>query len=190
MYLQRPVLTLRKLTDTYGTAAPMGDVAPIARLTTVSDGVPGTVATLKEMRRFAREAVRDPKQKIRTLALDIVSGLPPRSRVLEVKNLHQFVRDEIRYVRDPVGLELVSTPARTLETRQGDCDDKSTLLAALLESIGHPARYKAIGLNGGPFSHVYVETKLGESWVPLETIIDRPMGWYPRGITSRYILKV
>lgn len=194
LYLQRPTLTLRKLQDTYGTSAPVGDLpprgGPIARLTNVPEGTGGTVATLKAMRQYARDAVRDPKQKIRSLALDIVCTLPARSWGNEVGALHEFVRDEIRYVRDPVGVELVSTPARTLETRQGDCDDKSTLLASLLESIGHPARFKAVGLNGGPFSHVYVESKIGGSWVPLETIINRPMGWYPKGITSRYILKV
>lgn len=142
------------------------------------------------MRDMARAAIRDPAQKIRTLAMQLVANLPPRSYQREVYRLHQFVRDDIRYVRDPVGVELVSTPARTLDTRAGDCDDKSVLLAALLESLGHPTRFKAIALKGGPFSHVYVETKIGEAWVPLETIINRPMGWYPNGVTSHYILKV
>lgn len=191
LYLQYPALTLAKLERSFGTSAPVGDLqAPVARLATIPDGKAGMVATLKAMRQFARDAIRDPKQKIRSLALDIVASLPARSRIMEVKWLHEFVRDEIRYVRDPVDVELVSTPARTLEVRQGDCDDKSTLLAALLESVGHPARFKAVGLNGGPYSHVFVETKLGESWVPLETIINRPIGWYPQGITSSYILKV
>lgn len=162
----------------------------IARLGAIPEGKAGMVATLRAMRQYARDAIRDPAQKIRTLAMRLTAGLPSRSYQQEAAALHRFVRDEIRYVRDPVGVELVSTPARTLETGQGDCDDKSVLLAALLESLGHPARFVAIGLNGGPFSHVLVETKIGEAWVPLETIIDRPPGWYPRGITSRYLLKV
>lgn len=164
--------------------------APIARLGSIPEGKAGMIATLRAMRQFARDAVRDPAQKIRTLAIHLTHELPPRSYQREVKRLHEFVRDEIRYVRDPAGVELVSTPARTLEIRAGDCDDKSVLLAALLESLGHPAQFKVIGLNGGPFSHVFVETKIGHSWVPLETIINRPMGWYPNGITSHYILKV
>lgn len=161
-----------------------------AHVAVIPDGQAGTILTLKAMRQYARDAVRDPRQRVRRLALDLVASLPPRSWQMEVAALHEFVRDSIRYVKDPAGVELVATPDRTLETRAGDCDDKSTLLAALLESIGHPARFKAIGLNGGPFSHVYVETKIGESWVPLETIIPRPMGWFPQGITSRYLLKV
>ena len=186
LYIQRPFAAPHAaLGDTERKAG-----QPIARLTNIPNGKAGMVATLKAMRQLVRDAVRDPKQKIRALALDIVASLPARSWQHEVSRLHQFVRDEIRYVRDPVGVERVATPDRTLKDRQGDCDDKSVLLAALLESIGHPARFKAVGINGGPFSHVFVESKIGESWVPLETIINRPMGWFPAGVTSRYILKV
>jgi len=142
------------------------------------------------MRELAREAVRSPDQHIREVALSIVRGLQQKNWTGEVRALHEFVRDQIRYVRDPVGLELVATPEKVLEYRQGDCDDKSTLLAALLESLGHPARFVAVGIRGGPFSHVLVESKIGASWVPLETILDKPAGWYPPDVTSRYVLKV
>jgi len=180
----------------YLKSATLGDVQrivaqrPIATLVSIPDGKAGTIATLKIMRQFARDAIRSPSQQIRNLALDIVSILPARSFGREVARLHAYVRDQIRYVRDPVDLESVATPEKTLEIGQGDCDDKSTLLAALLESTGHPARFVAVGFGGAPFSHVYTESKIGESWVPLETIIPRPMGWYPPNATSRYILKV
>lgn len=160
----------------------------------VLEGLPpgkaGTVETLRRMRDLARAAVRDPSQRIREKALAIVAFLPSRQWAAEVRALHEFVRDRIRYVRDPVGLELVATPEKVLEYGQGDCDDKSTLLAAMLESLGHPSRFVAVGFNGGPFSHVYVETKIGARWVPLETIVPMPMGWKPPDSTSRYILKV
>lgn len=163
---------------------------PVATLASIPEGKAGTIATLKIMRQFARDAIRAPSQQIRELALNIIAALPARSFGREVARLHAYVRDEIRYVRDPVDLESVATPEKTLALKQGDCDDKSTLLAALLESTGHPARFVTVGFNGAPFSHVYVETKIGESWVSLETIIQRPMGWYPLNATSRYILKV
>ena len=162
----------------------------VATLAALPDGKAGTVETLKIMRRMARESVRSPRQEIRTLALSLIAVLPARKWSAEVEALHAYVRDEIRYVRDPVGIESVAVPEKTLQLRAGDCDDKSTLLAALLESIGHPARFVAVGFNGGHFSHVYVESKIGSEWVPLETIIYRPMGWSPPDATSRYILKV
>jgi hypothetical protein len=54
------------------------------------------------------------------------------------------------------------------------------LLAALLESIGHPCRFVAVGYSRrNEFEHVYVETKIGHTWTALETTMDVPMGWAP-----------
>jgi transglutaminase-like putative cysteine protease len=148
------------------------------------------------MRDFVHDAIKDPSQTVRGKALSLVAQLPPRKWFPEIYALHQFVRDDIRYIRDPDGYELVQSPDKTLELGQGDCDDKSTLLAALLKVTGHPARFVALGFNGDPLSHVLVETKVDSTgndqkdWMPLETIIPKPAGWYPPGVTSRYVLKV
>lgn len=161
-----------------------------AQLGAISNGFEGMRDTLRVMRDFARASVRSPDQVIRNKAEELTRDLPPRQWFAEIRALHEFVRDQIRYLRDPVGVERVATPEATLMTGQGDCDDKSTLLAALLESIGHPARFVAVGMDGGPFSHVLVETQAGNRWIPLETIINRPAGWFPENVTSAYRLKV
>lgn len=185
----------------------LGDVFTIqtptvARLEGIGNGAIGVRDTLAEMRNFVRESIRSPHQIVREKALSLVDSLPPRDWSGQITNLHAFVRDQIRYIADPVDLELVASPEKTLEYGQGDCDDKSTLLAALLESIGHPARFVAIGLNGQPFSHVLVETRINNTgndrrdWLPLETIVDGvPPGWWPSErdfgkVTSKYIMKV
>lgn len=154
-------------------------------------------ATLGVMRDFARASVANPEQVIRSKAESLTRGLPPRRWGAEIRALHEFVRDEIRYLRDPVNMERVATPEMTLQIGQGDCDDKATLLAALLDSIGHPVRYVALAFNGQGFSHVLVETKIGNTgndrrdWLPLETILDgKEAGWYPPGNPKRYVLKV
>lgn len=145
------------------------------------------------MREYVRESIRSPEQTIRNVATGIykANNIPPRKYMRELVALHAFVRDKIRYVRDPVGVEMVQTPERTLEVGTGDCDDKSTLLAALLESTGHPARFTVVAFNGNPFSHVLVESKVGSNrWIPAETIIPKPLGWFPSGVTDKYSLKV
>lgn len=156
------------------------------------EGRAGTIATLKHMREFVRKSLRDPSQRVRETALRIFreGGIPPRRWLPEIGALHAFVRDKIRYVRDPVDLELVQEPAATLDLGAGDCDDKSTLLGALLMATGHPARITAVAFNGGPFSHVLAEAKSGERWIPLETIIYKPMGWFPSGVTDKYSLEL
>lgn len=183
LYLKRPQTLGRLPTPAIGSVTR-------ATLSNIPEGRAGTLATLRIMRDLSRAAIRDPRQGIRSLALRIVGALPARQWAKEVGALHQFVRDEIRYVRDPVGIESVATPEKTLELGQGDCDDKSTLLAALLESVGHPARFLAIGFNGGPFSHVLVQTKIGPQWVSAETIVPVELGWHPKGVTSHYVMNV
>ncbi len=166
------------------------------QIKTLPGGKAGAVQTMKYMRDFANAAVVNPDQIIRGRALSLLGDLPPRKYVDEIKALHGFVRDNIRYVRDPDGVELVQSPEKTLEVGQGDCDDKATLLGALLKTVGAPARFVAVGFSGGPLSHVMVQARTRntgddrQDWMNLETIIPKPAGWFPSGVTSYYILKV
>jgi len=162
----------------------------VATLQGLPCGPAATAMTLRAMRKLARDAVRGSDQRIRELALRLVAALPERKWLQEIMACHAWVRDHIRYVRDPVGLELVQTPEKTLEYGAGDCDDKCTLLAALLTAIGHPVKFVALGFGGAPFSHVIVETRAGTRWIACETIQPRPTGWTPPDSTSRYELKV
>lgn len=188
-----PLGDLRNLPD----AAPVTTPKPPGQLASIPNGYDGMRATLQVMKDFARASVANPEQIVRTKAEQLVRNLPARQWFGEIRALQEFVRDEIRYLRDPVDMERVATPEMTLQIGQGDCDDKATLLAALLDSIGHPARFVALAFNGEGFSHVLVETKVRNTgndradWMPLETILpDKEMGWYPAGNPRRYILKV
>lgn len=113
----------------------------------------------------------------------------------------QFVRDTIAYVPDPRDVEMLQTPPQTLSIGTGDCDDKSILVACLLETIGFTTRFMAVGglgaewANGGddwcgspdstpPYSHVLAQVRMGgNSWLCLETIVAGAVpGWCPPGI--------
>jgi transglutaminase-like putative cysteine protease len=121
---------------------------------------------------------------VRHLALSLVADLPPKDYAAEVCALHAFVRDRIRYVRDIVGTETVQTPERTIINEAGDCDDKSTLLASLLEAIGVPTRFEAVGFTPGHWSHVLVQALLKNRWVSLETTVNVQPGWRPPGVVE------
>lgn len=148
----------------------------------VPSGPAGVAATLKAMVKLAREYKKD--SGVREVAARLVRDLPQYDRGGEVRALHAFVRDSIRYTNDIRGVETLQTPRVTLETGVGDCDDKSTLLAALLEAIGKKTRFVAVGMNARPLSHVLVEVRHGTKWVPLETIRPVEVGWQPPGVTS------
>ena len=138
------------------------------------------------MRDLVRQGARDPR--VRETAVAVVQ----RARVAghdfagELAAVFAFVRDRVRFTRDPVGVELLQGAPYTLTRGAGDCDDKATLLASLLESIGHPAelRFRAIGVRPGSpaFSHVYVVARLQGREIPLDpTYAGTPVGWqFPR----------
>lgn len=157
-----------------------------AQLRDIKDGNAGIWDTLKLMRDITKAGKTT--LTIRQLAASLVSNLRPKDYTGEAKKIHAFVRDNIRYVRDIRGVETVQIPQKTLEFGFGDCDDKSTLAAAMMESIGHKTRFVALGFKGRPFSHVYVETRMGEKWVGVETTEPVPFGWVPPGVTSRMVI--
>ena len=140
------------------------------------------------MRQLVRDAIRDPAQQIRETALNILRGVNTFSA--QAQAIQAWVQNSIEYRRDPVDVELVQTPQVTLQLKAGDCDDQAVLTAAFLQATGHPSQFIAVGLNGGPFSHVLAQTLIGTSWVAVETIEHRPLGWMPPGVTSYYIVKV
>lgn len=114
----------------------------------ISEGTEGVRETMALMRSIARTYRADPF--IIETARSLVSGVTPKDWLGEVREIFNFVRDHIRYVMDPNEIETLSTPDYLIANAQagGDCDDKSVLLATLLEAVGHPARYKAVGFEG------------------------------------------
>ena len=118
---------------------------------------------------------------IRSLALDIVRPVPGHKNFRgEAAALCEWVKRNIRYVRDVKDVETLQTPLKTLDIGQGDCDDQSTLLAALLESVGFHTRFMAIKTaTFGPFVHVVAQAQIGRDWVPLETTEPWEPGTFP-----------
>ncbi len=140
-----------------------------SRLLPLGDGAASVDAFLAAMRGWKA----DPAEltAVRDHALDLVAGAPAQNEVGEVRRVFEFVRDGVRYVRDVNGVDTLQTPTATLARMQGDCDDKTLLLAALLESVGYASRFAVSATNPlGPYNHVYLETwipRLGR-WVALE----------------------
>jgi len=156
----------------------------VGRLSKLPAGDAGVKVTLKKMARQARRASKNPK--IRELALKIVRG-PGRVFTCRVKDYHceserlyYWVKKNIRWTKDTDGVETLQTPERTLEWRAGDCDDLSTLLAALALSIGIPCQYRVVAADPGSpkrFSHVYVLMYTG-IWEPADpSATHEPFGW-------------
>ncbi len=154
----------------------------------IRPGAAGTRDTLKIMRRLVRDWRVHPR--LRQLAKRIVQTCPSKDARCEVRQIHAYVSNHIRYVRDVAGVETVATPELTLRDKSGDCDDQAVLVGALLNAIGRPVRFIAIGSEPGKFSHVYAETPIGPDWIAVETTMKGwPVGRKPRALI-RMVQKV
>lgn len=164
-------------------------VALHGRLESIPGGNAGAFATVSAMRGMVRRFRADPA--IRKTAMTVVFMTPERDQLAEVDALFSFVRDHIRYTRDVLNVETLATPDKTLALRSGDCDDQSTLLAALLESLGYKTRFVIAGYNGSKyFAHVYVQVQTREGWINLDPTEDHGVGWAPANPSKLWIERV
>jgi len=153
-----------------------------SRLVSLGEG-PQTVGRfIAELQGFKRSPGE--LAHVRALAMELVDDLPPNVEAQEIRRIFEHVRDAVRYTKDVRGVDTLQSPSVTLETRQGDCDDKALLLSALLESIGYATRFVvAATLPRGGYNHVYVEVlnpRTGR-WIPLESSISS----FPFGMALR-----
>jgi transglutaminase-like putative cysteine protease len=153
---------------------------------TIADGKRGILETVALMREIVRQYKTDPE--VRGIALSLVAQCREKDPVGEVTAIFLFVRDCIRYVGDVYDVETVHTPDQVLKIRQGDCDDKSVLLAALLESIGYETAFKVTGYNGPDYEHVYVFVRGYGLAAHLDPTEPEAAGWEaPNATVEMYV---
>lgn len=100
----------------------------------------GVDITVKKMMEMARGVYGARSAKIRALAINVINaaGVPDKDYFRMAEAIHNWVRDQVRYVKDPIGQETLSFPEETaFNTRAGDCLDENTRLLT-------PAGYVAI----------------------------------------------
>lgn len=151
----------------------------------IADGKKGNVQTIKVMKDVARQRAGHPI--IRQKALDILGScqIPSQDHLSEAICIGNYVKEHVRYVRDPDNIELLTDPLTMIDqisrgVSQGDCDDMSLLIATLLLSIGCQPYFRAVRYkeNSGHFNHIYVvvyehDFKKKRARVVLDAILKR-----------------
>lgn len=127
------------------------------------------------MRAFVSRQILDP------------AGVAPHDTLGAVRAIFAWVRDEVRFLLEHG--EQVLTPGRVLLWRLGDCDDRSGLVAAMLQSIRVPWRLKLLARQIGgrlrPY-HIWPQALVGGEWIDLETSDPRArFGEHPSTLTRR-----
>ncbi|HMG13331.1 MAG TPA: hypothetical protein VK571_09155 [Gemmatimonadaceae bacterium] len=91
-------------------------------------------AKLRFMRQNAHRAARRPN--VVEVASRIVRPFRPDDYRAQASELHRFVRDGIRYQRDPDRREQLADPRASIWRGFGDCDDKAADAMALSNAVG------------------------------------------------------
>lgn len=134
--------------------------------------------TLGAMQSLAIRGRADPS--IRKLARKIIEGVPNKDYSGEVAAVTQWIRDNIRYTRDPFQRETVQAAHVTLRDGHGDCDDMSILGASLLGSIGHNTQFKIVGKDKP--AHVFIEVNIpGRGWIISDPTVQKDYTKLPPG---------
>jgi Transglutaminase-like superfamily len=135
-------------------------------------GESGTKQTIAVMRKLVDQAVGD--QSFVRFAKDVVRGVLPYNDIGEASAVYEWVKQNIRYTKDPVTKETLYPPSELLKIRAGDCDDIVMLMGAMMIALGYPARLVTIAANAGDpneFSHVYLEAEVppgSAQWVAMD----------------------
>jgi len=155
--------------------------------------------TLHWMAKFIRQAQYDHRLR-EFVEREIAGDLFPHDYLSEYAAILNWVRSNVRYMRDPRTVEQVKTAAAALETRTGDCDDMSVLIGALVGLVGGQVRLVAGGLSdagrtpsGRPvLSHVWLEAydPTSKSWVVLDPVPGRKVHQMLGRMTNRLVMEV
>ena len=159
--------------------------------TPLLSGDAGTYQSLSAMRAAIETDRTSPF--VRNAAVQAIAGAPERNFLSEVTGILDYVRERVRYTRDPLDVEYVQTPDFMLRairrdgTVSGDCDDSAVLFAALAEAVGYETRFSVLGEAGENYAHVIVEVRDNAGrWIPVDpSQRGRGVGWRPTVGVSR-----
>lgn len=155
--------------------------------------LPSQSAALQTLGELTRRATVDPY--LRNTALKIIRNCAGRDDSCELDAIYYAVKhgdpdipalaNGIKYVADPRYADYFSSPVDTLKNAErgaaaGDCDDHSSLIAALAGGCGWKVGLRAWGPKGGNgFSHVYPVVAFPKR-ARLVHVNGQPMGAFDR----------
>lgn len=108
---------------------------------------------------------------VKTTANKIVTTACDSERVCYAKAIYYFVRDNFKYVSDPVDFEYVEKPQDFMLSGGGDCESGTLLMANLMEAVGIDA--ELVLIPGHAFLRIWMPEALNRyqmdgDWIYLD----------------------
>jgi transglutaminase-like putative cysteine protease len=155
---------------------------PRAHYLALPPGDAGIRLTIARMMDLAQSKEGAMNPQVRAWALAATASAPDRDDYAQAAAIFDAVHRGIRFRGEYD--ETIQSPLTTLQLQAGDCDDHAILLAALLRSIGIPARFETVATDASKeFSHVFTVAGVRQNgrvvrWLPLDTTVPQSYpGW-------------
>jgi hypothetical protein len=146
-----------------------------------------TQDTIRRLYELIDKAKTDPK--FQELVYSITKNLASKDYKGEISAILRWAKRNVRYTRDPYGVELVQDVWATLSRGRADCDDFDVLVGAMAEVMGAPVRLVTVSTRPDKEPvHTYPAAYVGGKWVALDaTVPGSYPGWEPRRITDKKV---
>jgi hypothetical protein len=127
---------------------------------------------------------------VKSVVEEIIGGLRGKGYMDEILAIRYWVTEHVRYVNDPLHVEVVKDPQRLIEEviargqASGDCDDISALIGCMCLILGRVVEFVVVGFGeAGHYTHVFVRIKEPRSgqWI----VCDPVAGSDERGMLDR-----
>lgn len=150
-------------------------------------GKPDTVAAVKfsdysDVAKFLRRMITQYRGNpiVRERALNIIKGSAnQKDKAAQAIAIGEWVQANVYYVHELP--ERFNTPPKTLESMAGDCDDFTTLIGAMLESVGIRSQFIIMNIDG-QWRHIFPRALIEPAGgspskvIPLDATLDYSIG--------------
>jgi len=129
-------------------------------------------ASIQKIGHLIKEGSHNPL--VRQVAIRITAHLPSKSPTEEIAAIYQWIRKNIKFRYDPIGMEWLQSAPRTLKERAGDCDCLTVLIGALNQSIGHRVLTRTVGPSKKCPEHVSALIWDKKRWISCDPVLEGP----------------
>lgn len=146
-----------------------------------------TQDTIRRLYELIDKAKVDPK--FQELVYKITGDLASKDYKGEITRILKWAKNNIRYTRDPYGVELVQDVWSTLSRERADCDDFDVLVGAMVEVMGAPVELITVSTRPDKEPvHTYPAAYVNGKWYALDATVPQSYpGWEPGNITDKIV---
>lgn len=146
----------------------------------IPGGLAGTDETVRQIGEHVQNDLKRLAVRLTASRLIQSAGVQSKDHLGEARAIYGWIARNIRYQKDPIGIEMVQSPEVTLRLRYGDCDDHVALVVAMALSVGIPARFRVIGYSQDNLVHIFPELLIDGKWIAADTTEpQKGFGWRP-----------